>query len=419
MSINDLMAIIKSYDEQVRPYKTTYINIHGKEKPTMGATRADKSTRYGLFEGFKTLTLEEKVFICIELTKMALQRGVKPVVSCSFGIDSIVTLWIVRRALIKLGRDPSEIQVVWNNTLNEFKEVRDFQVEITKLWNLNLIITKPKKPLMKVIEEHGENGKVTADYFTAKKGDRKFNKRPLSEKCCHHLKHEPMKAARKENEWDLLFVGTRGDESSQRKIAGLRDGDFFYSRREWLALVCKPIQWLEDDDIWELVYKYGIPHTTIYSQNMIRKYPENPREAIRGYEMSLQNFGVDVMALIEEQTTTVEDRRAANLLKKLGFSLFTPRVGCQMCPIPVKYGYLQWMREYYPKTYDAMIHKLGYGPALISLLPEEVKDELEVFTGHELTSDNVTEILRDLLEYKPCTFDRLDTKKKMQDDKKE
>lgn len=416
MSINDLKDIIKSYDEQVRPFPTTYLNIHGIEKKTIGGTRADKEVRYGIYEGFKNNTLEEKLYIAVELTKMALQRGAKPVVSCSFGIDSIVTLWIVRRALIELGRDPSEIQVVWNNTLNEFKEVRDFQVWITKEWNLNLIITKPKKPLMKVIEEHGENGKVTADYFTAKKGDRKFNKRPLSEKCCHHLKHEPMKAARKKNDWDLLFVGTRGDESSQRLIAGLRDGDFFYSKREWMALVCKPIQWFKDDDIWNLVYKYDIPHTTIYSQNMIQKYPENPREVITGYEMSLDALGVDTIALASEQITTVEDRRAANLLKKLGFQMFTPRVGCQMCPIPVKYGYLQWMREYYPKTYEAMIHKLGYGPALMSLLPEEVKEELESYTGYELTSDNVSDILKDLLEYKPCTFDKLDTNKKMKND---
>jgi 3'-phosphoadenosine 5'-phosphosulfate sulfotransferase (PAPS reductase)/FAD synthetase len=411
MNIKELLDVIKKFDEQVRPYPTTYINVHGKEKPTIEGTRAEKDVRYAFFKAYPKLTLNEKVFISVELIKVALSKVDKPVVSCSFGIDSIVTLWLVRKALEELGRDPSDIQVVWNDTKNEFQEVRSFQKEITEKWNLDLVITKPKKLLMKVLEENGNDGKVTVDYFDHKGGNRKDNKRALSEKCCHHLKHEPMKWAKKEHQWSLLFVGTRGDESNQRKIAGLRDGDFFYSKREWNAFVCKPIQWFLDEDIWELVYKYNIPHTTIYSKNLIQKYPSNPREAIIGYEMALEKLGVDTMALAEEQVSTVEDRRAAAILKKCGFKLFTPRVGCQMCPIPVRFGYLQWIREYYPKVYEAMIYKLGYGAALMELIPDDVREDLEMYAGFDLTSDNVTDVLKDILEYRPCTFDRFDNKK--------
>jgi hypothetical protein len=110
--------------------------------------------------------------------------------------------------------------------------------------------------------------------------------------------------------------------------------------------------------------------------------------------------------LRDRQTQTVTKPQAL-LLEKLGFKLFTPRTGCQMCPIPVKYGYMQWMRTYYPKVYDAMVHKLGYGPALLDMVPKGVREEIEALTGVDITAENAHEHLQEVIEAKPCIFDEL------------
>lgn len=390
-----MITVIKEYDKQVRPVKDTNNKwVH---------TRADKPTRYAHYESDKLghTDLSTKERRAVELIKMALKRAKKPVVSCSFGIDSIVTLYLTRKALVELGRNPSDIDVVWNNTLNEFPEVRKYAAEIEKDWNLRLIVTKPKKVLKQIIDD---NGGITSDYFTARKGDRRQGQ-PLSEKCCGTLKHEPMRRALRENNWDLVINGLRADESRQRLLAALRDGEFFYSISEWKALVVRPILWFKDSDIWEYVAQEGIPFNELYRKNLIRKYPENVEEIVKNNRRLLEEIGVDPTALKEQQVKTVE-RVQALVLEKLGFEIFLPRTGCQMCPIPVKYGYLQWMREYYPKAYNGMVYNLGYGKALLDMVPDDVKAEIQAFTGIDLTAEDAAEHLKEILEAKPCTFDR-------------
>lgn len=193
------MTVVNSYDIQVRPFK----NDHSKWQ----WTRADKPTRYSHFEADKAnhTDLSEKERRTIDLLKMALSRAKNPVVSCSFGIDSVLTIYLVRKALSELGRDPSDIDVIWNDTVNEFPEVRKYAKQLTSDWNLRLITTKPKKSLKRIIDD---NGGISSDYFTARKGDRR-NGQPLSEKCCGTLKHEPMKRAIKEHKWDLVINGLR------------------------------------------------------------------------------------------------------------------------------------------------------------------------------------------------------------------
>lgn len=77
-----------------------------------------------------------------------------------------------------------------------------------------------------------------------------------------------------------------------------------------------------------------------------------------------------------------------------------------MCPIPVKYGYMQWMRINYDKVYNAMVYNLGYGEALVSMIPKEVREEIEYIMGIELTPENIHTHLKEILEVKPCTFDK-------------
>lgn len=364
-------------------------------------TRANRGVRYYRYNKWHTTSLEEKARWGIDLIKMSLQGKKKPVVSCSFGIDSMVTLYMTRQALIELGRDPSEMQVVWNNTLNEFQEVREYAKLIEEEWGLKLLITKPKKPLKKIIDEHGG---VDSSYFFTRKGDR-TNGRPLSEKCCGTLKHEPMKRAIKENKWDLVINGLRSDESSQRLRAGLRDGEYFYSSAEWKAFVCRPIMWMKDEEIWDYVEQEKIPYNGLYDKNTVLNYPENNEEIIEKNKTRLESVGIDIQLLKDQQLLNF-NKKQSFVLVDLGYKMFTPRTGCQMCPIPVKYGYLQFMRLNYPKVYNAMIYNLGYGKALLDMIPDEVKEEIELMLGIDLTEENAHEHMKDILESKPCVFDK-------------
>jgi 3'-phosphoadenosine 5'-phosphosulfate sulfotransferase (PAPS reductase)/FAD synthetase len=373
-----------------------YLNQVSKER-----TRAMRSLRYYHYRDWHTASLADKERWGIDLVKEALKRSKNPVLSCSFGIDSIVTLYITRKALVELGRDPSDIQVIWNDTLNEFPEVRIYANQLRKDWNLNLIISKPKIPLKKVIEKHGG---VDSSYFFTRKGDRR-NGQPLSEKCCGTLKHEPMKRSIKENNWDLVINGLRSDESTQRLRAGLRDGEYFYSSTEWKAFTCRPIMWMKEEDIWDYVKQENIPYNELYNMNTIMKYPDNNQEIIHNNESKLIEYEIDIEKLKQEQLLNVS-RKQSILLKKLGYDIFTPRTGCMMCPIPVRHGYMQWMRLNYPKIFNSMVHSLGYGKALITMIPKEVKEEIEFVMGIELTEENAHEFLKDILQAKPCALDR-------------
>jgi 3'-phosphoadenosine 5'-phosphosulfate sulfotransferase (PAPS reductase)/FAD synthetase len=387
----------RDYMNEVQPVK------QGKWKNT----RAEKQTRYFIHElskqrksEGKKIPIWEKERHSIEMLKKVLLRHSKPVVSCSFGIDSVVTLYLTRKALSELGKNPSDIPVIWNDTLNEFPEVRIYAKKLQKEWNLNLIITRPKKPLKKIIED---NGGITDDYFTSRKGSRK-NGQPLSEKCCNTLKHEPYNRAVKGNGYDLMISGIRADESNQRKLAAFRDGEYFYSVAAWKMFSVRPILWWTEEDIWEYIDQEKIPFNDLYKKNLIQKYPKDTKGIVIKHYAEIGELKLDAEKLMNQQIQTVT-RRQAIFLEKIGFKIFTPRTGCMMCPIPIKYGYLKWIRMYYPKVYNAMIFNLGYGKGLLNLVPDDMKEELEFLLGVEWDNDRMEAMLKEILEVKPCVFD--------------
>src|SRR5690606_23478068 len=156
-----------------------------------------------------------------------------------------------------------------------------------------------------------------------------------------------MKAAIKEHGWHLMFNGVRAGESRQRWMAGRRDGDFYYSKTEWKTLVCRPIMWWasvsdsfnygnnRQEDIWEYVRQHGIPYNPIYDLNAV----------------------LDDRFM--EPNVIVPRERAEQLIAD-GYNVFMPRTGCQACPIPIKRGYLRYLREVFPRVYRSMLFQLGF-----------------------------------------------------------
>lgn len=411
VKIEEYKSKIKFHKEQFEKYdKLAHRELKGLsieslyvDQVSKDNTRALRSTRYCHYREWHNTSLLDKERWGVDLLKEALKQSKNPVVSCSFGIDSIVTLYMTRKALKELGRNPSDIQIIWNDTLNEFPDVRIYANQLRKDWDLNLIVSKPKKPLKQVINDHGGMD----DSYFARKGKRDGKGTPLSEKCCGVLKHEPMKRAIKENSWDLVINGLRSDESTQRLRAGLRDGEYFYSNSEWKSFVCRPIMWMKEKDIWDYVEKESIPYNSLYDKNMLKSYPEQHSELIDQYQSKIESLDID-LEKFKEQSLLHFTKKQTLLLSEIGYDLYTPRTGCMQCPIPIKYGYLQWMRNTYPKIFNGMIYTLGYGKVLLELIPDDVKEEIKFVTGIDLHEENAHEYIKEILEAKPCTFDSFD-----------
>ena len=138
------------------------------------------------------LTLIEREEEALGLLRNALLKSDRPVFSSSFGKDSLVTLHLGLRACDLLNIPRHKIDVFYSDTLNEFDEVRQLAKAYAKQEGFNLIVARPEKTLKRIIQEHGG---IDESYFS-RKGDRRKTKagasmKPLSEKCCDGLKHQP------------------------------------------------------------------------------------------------------------------------------------------------------------------------------------------------------------------------------------
>ena len=369
-------------------------------------TRASMPTRYyGDTKGAGPyLTLIEREEEALGLLRNALLKSDRPVFSSSFGKDSLVTLHLGLRACDLLNIPRHKIDVFYSDTLNEFDEVRQLAKAYAKQEGFNLIVARPEKTLKRIIQEHGG---IDESYFS-RKGDRRKTKagasmKPLSEKCCDGLKHQPFYQAVATHRWDLNAVGTRTDESRQRKQAGLRDGEYFYWKTGRMHKIQPILHWT-DEEVFAYIEKYQLQLPSLYYQNLILDYPVKKRKSDPELPIqeALDHFGV--------KDGVVERPLDALQLKKMGFKVYMPRVGCMLCPTPIKHGYLRWLRAFYPKVFKGMLSRLGYATQLVKMIPEEKRMELEFMLGQPITSLTIMEnpeLVESMLEYMPCAFDQL------------
>ena len=368
-------------------------NIRHNEYYSLDRTpkRANEQTRRYNNKIMNDIKLQFKEKEAIGLIVNSLLKSEKPVVSSSFGKDSLVALHLTLRACELLNLDRKDLTVFYSDTLNEFQDVRNLSKRLTDEWGLNLLVAKPKKPLKKIIDDHGG---IDESYFR-RKGDRSEEGVPLSEKCCNILKHEPFKRLRGEYEFDLTIAGTRATESRQRHQAGIRDGEYYYAE-SWKSYRLNPILHWTDEDVFEYIAKHKIPIPELYHQNIILSKEIGIFEQQRMLEMGI---GDDLV---------VADPLNALELKDMGLDVFMPRVGCMMCPIPINHGYLTWLRRFYPKVFKTMIVNMGYGPFVWSLVDGNKKREIQMMLGKSVTTMKLLDdrqLLEDVLDYMPCTFD--------------
>jgi len=164
----------------------------------------------------------------------------KTCVSCSFGKDSMVVLYLA------LQENP-QIPVVFENTLIEFPETMALMQKVKREWDLNLVELKPEK---------GVNFWRLNDMITAKSLIRD-DERKHSNICCYHLKEKPFKLWRKANGVTRSFTGVTAIESRHRMFVACMKGMDYYSFRDGCYKV-HPIMYWTPEEVWDYTHDNGI-----------------------------------------------------------------------------------------------------------------------------------------------------------------
>jgi phosphoadenosine phosphosulfate reductase len=200
------------------------------------------------------------VFEPEKLIEQAIRRYKENIaVACSFGKDSIVVLHMA------LKFNPN-IKVVFNNTGVEFPENIKYKEKIKKLWNLNLIETKPIKTFWQCIEEYG-----VPDIRVKNKG----SNTPM---CCIYCKEKPADKVYKDNKIIAIMTGITAEESRQRKLLIARydnkddshDNVKFCGQRYYMRSSgfwkLHPIVYWREEDVWRYIKENNIPINPVYQK---------------------------------------------------------------------------------------------------------------------------------------------------------
>lgn len=269
------------------------------------------------------------------------------VVACSFGMDSMVVLHMVKTVCEELGKP---YKIIWNNTGVEYPEQYRFNKRIIKEWNLEdkLIVAKSEDWTFWDISQQYGMPIVPRD-------SRNEEMRMATQACCYYLKKAPTKKALKQFKGVdyVYFTGLTAEESYNRRSSAKRYGDYFYST-SWSHWKCHPILWYNKEQILKYIEDNNIPMCDIYS------YDEIPNYKIRN--------------------------------------------GCWTCPQAWKFGKGKWMKRYYPKLYKYLITKTELGEYImkkkLGYIDSNGKDDMP-------KEFEIQGMVQNMFEHRPCFFDKL------------
>lgn len=284
--------------------------------------------------------------------KQSLLLPGKPVVSTSFGADSVLMHWLISKVY-------PTIDVYHGKTGLDFPEIYTVEKAFKKLGLIkdgHYFVGKNETSYWELVEQYGFN--------FDRKGDRRKSANGktvnMSELCCNVLKHAPFKKVSSEQQWTINFAGLRADESRARELAIKRDGPLYYAS-SWEQTRVNPIVHWTNEQVWEYIRKNDIPYASIYD---------------------------DI------------------LINDTGAVIFKPRVGCWACMLSAKYGYLKWLKTFKPKMYRHLM--VGRG-LLKRLYAKKMGVELTTDANGKVQLESVEDLdvdaLMDFLEVRPCFFD--------------
>ena len=198
---------------------------------------------------FIDMPFERKVEKSLDTIKEALQDSNRPVISSSFGKDSVVLIHLVHRI-------DDSVPIVYNDTGVQFPETKEYLETMRKKWDLDIDIVEPEKTFFEIVEEHDWPKTSRA----SKSGD---TRQP---KCCKILKEDPMVDYIDDNDIDLDFTGLCAYEGRQRRWAYIRTGKATYEHKTWGVMKSIPMIWWELDDVWQYIEKHDIPKNPVYEK---------------------------------------------------------------------------------------------------------------------------------------------------------
>lgn len=179
------------------------------------------------------------------------RSGVKSVVSCSFGKDSMMVLYLVRQFAPR-------VPVVFENTGVEFPETIRFMKEITKKWDLNLHVVKPFKTYWQIMDENLALGRKIDD------GSKWTNS------CCYYMKEKPMRKFMWAGGYTHSITGVTAMESRRRMWVACEKGSEYYAKDDKFWKV-HPIMFMKEDEVFRFIEEMGIPLNPVYEKYGLRR----------------------------------------------------------------------------------------------------------------------------------------------------
>lgn len=150
------------------------------------------------------------------------------------------------------------IRVLFNDTGVEFPETYEFIKKMTKKWNLDLKILKPKTTFWKIVKEYGLP-MLRGQY---KDNSKSKDGRPM---CCQILKEEPLLRARIK----CTITGIRVAESRMRMFAIVQKGQFYKAKtlKRWQY---HPIAFWTRKQLLDYVEDNKVPMNKVYEMGQER-----------------------------------------------------------------------------------------------------------------------------------------------------
>lgn len=181
----------------------------------------------------------------------------------------------------------------------------------------------------------------------------------FSQACCDILKKEPSERLQAELDIDVIFKGLMAAESRTRQTNFITRGYLFKSHRDHLGddpfWHCNPISIWTDDDIWAYTERFNVPQSHLYNMGWTDKDGKYHR---------------------------------------------IKRNGCMGCATDLLYpnNHMAMLRRTHPKQWETLMRK-GMAEEIRNLQIAMRSGQLSLF---DLYDGN------ELLEVRPCIFDRID-----------
>ena len=255
------------------------------------------------------LPFEEKLKFSQELVEKILKEniGKKIYVAYSGGIDSECCVQLFKDAIID-GR----VQVIWGDTLVEFPDTRNRIQELEKYFGIKVIRAVPEDGLSfrTVVQKYGLPLYSRASSEKAKS--------TATLKCCYLLKKKPMKQIIKH--YDVAILGLRLEENMYRSSLIYSRGSYFFILKNESYVSSYPIAYWTIEDVWKFQQLKGFNFNKLYTNTNCGK--------MGFYKLKSGTF-------------------------------YQIRTGCWSCPQARQSGYLEWLQNYYPKFFNAIMQNYG------------------------------------------------------------